>query len=90
MISFQLGPFSLQKILLNCRPEYDREDPVQYHDCAPASAVDAAVPVCDVYSNHGHCPDSKECPNSHDIDNILFKKEGNRWSKMIEAVNGRV
>ena len=71
-------------------PEYKSEDPVQYEDCSvvpiDASAA-AAVSVCDTYSHHGHCPDDKKCSKSHDIDQILFKKEGKRWSKMAE-VNG--
>ena len=79
-------------------PEYKPEDPVQYEDCSVA-AVDAsaaagvAVSVCDTYSHHGHCPDDETCSKSHDIDLILFKKEGKRWSKMAPvnanaAVNG--
>ena len=69
-------------------PEYKAEDPVQYEDCsvAPIDASSAAaVSVCDTYSHHGHCPDDKECSKSHDIDQILFKKEGKRWSKMAVA-----
>ena len=71
-------------------PEYKSEDPVQYEDCSvvPIDASAAAtVSVCDTYSHHGHCPDDKKCSKSHDIDQILFKKEGKRWSKMAE-VNG--
>ena len=72
-------------------PEYKPEDPVKYEDCsvAPFNASAAAgVSVCDTYSHHGHCPDDKKCTKSHDIDQILLKKEGKRWTKMAAAVNG--
>ena len=53
---------------------------VQHRGCAfePLFApYSSEVQLCSSFSNHGHCPDGKKCPKSHDIDQVVLSKDAN-------------
>ena len=39
--------------------------------------VRSDIKVCTSFSNHGHCIAGKQCPQSHDIDQVVLGKEAN-------------
>lgn len=56
---------------------------IEYRFCGfdDNQPLKTGVAVCDSYANHGHCPQRTECQLSHDIDDVIRRKDDERARK---------